>query len=79
MSRGICQSGWIVSTNNAGLSRDGCIACVSEVDYARRARLLRCDPEIGVDCALVSYGYGGVGLAVPQKQNAANSIRHRKT
>jgi len=66
VSRGI-QSlwwDWIVSTNCAGLSGIGCVACVQEVVCGIWTRLLRCGREIGVNCSLAIYS--DVELAVPK-------------
>jgi len=64
VSRGIqsLRWDWIVSTNWAGLSTSGYVACVQEVVCGRWTRLLRCDLDIDVDCAFATYS--GVKLAV---------------
>ena len=47
---------------------------VPEVDCGRRTRLLHCELEIGVDCALATYS--GVELVVPK---TACFIRQQET
>jgi len=44
-----------VSANCVELSGCGCIARVQEVVCGGQTGLLRCDLEIGVDCALATY------------------------
>ena len=54
----------IMSINCVRLSRSSCIVCVHEVVCGGWTRLLPCDLEVGVDCALTIYSR--VEFAVPK-------------